>query len=136
MEKLPDFTWPSSSVQPSERLYWKYRSASSALWARMVPKTFCVATSSIPNGDSRVALAMSRVLGPGLVNEVPGRSKKLRQFRHRNHEGHRGLSPVWTAKTGVRPQFSQVYSAGVCARAEGMPTVRWPRAGRLRRILA
>ena len=25
--KLPDFTWPSSRLQPSEREYWKYKSA-------------------------------------------------------------------------------------------------------------
>src|SRR5262249_9389605 len=58
---------PSSSVQPSERLYWKKRSASSARWARMVPKTRSVATWSTPNGVSKVALAMSRVDGSGLV---------------------------------------------------------------------
>src|SRR6185437_1352221 len=67
MEKLPDLTSPSSRVQPSERLYWKKRSASSARWARMVPKTRSVATWSTPKGVSRVALAMSRVDGSGLV---------------------------------------------------------------------
>ena len=27
MEKLPDLTMPSSRLQPSARVYWKYRSA-------------------------------------------------------------------------------------------------------------
>jgi hypothetical protein len=35
MLKLPVLTMPSSRLQPSERVYWKYRSASSTAWALM-----------------------------------------------------------------------------------------------------
>jgi hypothetical protein len=60
MLKLPVLTMPSSKLQPSERVYWKYKSASSTLCALMADSALDRWVSSKPKGSSKRDLAVAK----------------------------------------------------------------------------
>ena len=60
MLKLPVLTMPSSKLQPSERVYWKYRSASSTRWALISASARQRWDSSKPKGVRSRDLAVAR----------------------------------------------------------------------------
>src|SRR6218665_32919 len=59
MLKEPVLTMPSSRLQPSLRVYWKYRSASSTRWLRISASARARWPSSSPKGVSSRARATS-----------------------------------------------------------------------------
>jgi hypothetical protein len=65
--KLPVLTIPSSKLQPSERVYWKYKSASSTLCALISFKAFAKCDSVKPNGVSSSFLAMAMRCSVGSI---------------------------------------------------------------------
>src|SRR5882672_353461 len=60
MPKLPLLTMPSSSEYDSLRVYWKYRSAKSARFSKIVPSACMSLPSSRPYGSSSRPRAMAR----------------------------------------------------------------------------
>src|SRR5665213_2763423 len=60
MPKLPLLTMPSSRLQPSLRVYWKYRSASSMRCVEMLASAAASVASLRPKGSSSNDRAMTR----------------------------------------------------------------------------
>ena len=60
MLKEPVFTMPSSKLQPSARVYWKYKSASSTLCALMAESVWIKSDSSKPKGSNKRRRATSK----------------------------------------------------------------------------
>jgi hypothetical protein len=60
MLKEPVLTMPSSRLQPSERVYWKYRSASSTLFVVIAASARVRCDSFRPKGASSRDWAVAR----------------------------------------------------------------------------
>ena len=75
MLKEPVFTMPSSRLQPSLRVYWKYRSASSTWWARISP-AHGPGGSSSPKRRQQQFTGDINALGGGCALRRGGRGAK------------------------------------------------------------